>query len=155
MRQRLRVRAIVVVSAVTLAAVCFVAVPGALGTQGTGAGRQGAAALKPLTDAASLAQGKVLYEGVDYLCATCHNKDLGGLVGPNLVDEFWAHGCSVTDVVTAIEKGFPATGMLPFGSNKPMTAVQLHQLASYVLSQRGTKPAIAKPQDPAKEKPCT
>ena len=126
----------------------------AAGRQASPPPARGAAPLKPLTDAASLAQGRTLYESPDYMCQNCHKPDLGGLIGPNLVDDFWAHGCSVTEVVASIEKGFPATGMLPFGSNKPMTSLQAQQMASYILSKRGSNPPGAKPQDPTREKVC-
>jgi cytochrome c oxidase cbb3-type subunit 3 len=109
---------------------------------------------KPLTDAASLAQGRALYEGQTFLCANCHRPDLGGLIGPNLVDDYWASGCSVDAIITATEQGFPARGMMPFGSGKPMTPTQLHQLASYMISKRGSAPPGAKAHDPAREKIC-
>ncbi|MCC7010107.1 MAG: c-type cytochrome [Acidobacteria bacterium] len=150
---------VLVCAAGVAAAVPFAADPIAADERQAGA-RQAAppasrgASLKPLTDAASLAQGRALYEGQTYMCANCHRPDLGGLVGPNLVDDFWTSGCSVTDVMTATEKGFPARGMMPFGSGKPMTSQQLHQLASYILSKRGSAPANAKTHDPARDKPC-
>ncbi len=39
-----------------------------------------------LTDKASLDAGKVIFEGTNNLCFTCHKEDMGGLVGPNLTD---------------------------------------------------------------------
>lgn len=124
------------------------------GRQGSATGAARGAALKPLTDAASLAQGRAVYEGTTGLCLNCHRQDLGGLVGPNLVDDYWANGCSVTDIIAATEKGFPDRGMMPFGSGKPLTATQLHQVASYILSKRGSAPPGAKAHDPAREKLC-
>src|SRR3954463_10682082 len=58
------------------------------------------AAVAALADEASLAKGKAIFEGKDNVCFSCHRDDLGGLVGPNLTDDFWLHGCSMGDVVS-------------------------------------------------------
>ena len=57
--------------------------------------RKTAAAAVALTDAASLAKGKAIFEGPENVCSSCHRPDLGGLVGPNLTDDYWLHGCSM------------------------------------------------------------
>ena len=106
-----------------------------------------------LTDAASLAAGKVLFEG-DNLCSTCHKDDMGGLVGPNLTDEYWIHGCSIEEITTNITTGFPDMGMLPYGNNTKLSDEQLVQVASYIISKKGTKPAEPKEIDPAREVVC-
>ena len=31
------------------------------------------------------------------LCAPCHRADAGGLVGPNLCDDYWIHGSNFVD----------------------------------------------------------
>jgi cytochrome c oxidase cbb3-type subunit 3 len=107
-----------------------------------------------LTDAASLSKGKAIFEGADNVCSSCHRPDLGGLVGPNLTDDRWLHGCAVADVVKSIKTGYPQKGMLPYGTGKPLTDEQVQQLASYVLARRGTQPPSPKPIDPEREKPC-
>jgi cytochrome c oxidase cbb3-type subunit III len=112
------------------------------------------AAATALTDAPSLEKGRALFESPSSLCSSCHRPDLGGLVGPNLTDERWLHGCQISDVVTSIRTGYPTRGMLPFGGGTPLTDEQLRQLASYVLSKRGALPAAPKPADPERDKAC-
>jgi cytochrome c oxidase cbb3-type subunit 3 len=112
------------------------------------------AALPRLTDADSLARGKAIFEGPDNVCFSCHRADLGGLVGPNLTDDLWLHGCDMADVTASITSGYPLKGMLPFGVGKPLTDAQVQELASYVLSKRGSAPPDPKPADPERDKAC-
>jgi cytochrome c oxidase cbb3-type subunit 3 len=107
-----------------------------------------------LTDGPSLVKGKALFEGPDNVCFSCHRADLGGLVGPDLTDSLWLHGCSIGDVVASIKTGYPARGMLPYGVGKPLTDEQVQQVASYVLSRRGSNPPNPKPIDPERDKAC-
>ena len=108
--------------------------------------------LKPLTDAAALAAGEKLY--VAQTCSACHNANLGGLVGPNLTDEFWIHGCDYTTVMANVKKGFQQKGMMPYGNGKPIDETGLQQLVSYIFSKKGSNPAGAKAIDPEREKKC-
>lgn len=112
------------------------------------------AVLVALDDAPSLAKGRAIFEGPENVCSACHRPDLGGLVGPNLTDNYWLHGCGVNEIVTSIKTGYPMKGMLPFGSDKPLTDEQLLQVASYVLSKQGTSPANPKPIDPERDVTC-
>jgi cytochrome c oxidase cbb3-type subunit 3 len=116
--------------------------------------RKTAAATVALTDAASLAKGKALFEGPENVCSSCHRPDLGGLVGPNLTDDYWLHGCSVQEVITSITTGYPLKGMLPFGTGKPLNDEQLVLVASYVLSRRGGEAPNPKPVEPERDKVC-
>lgn len=109
--------------------------------------------LKPLTDPAALAAGEKLF--VSQTCSACHNANLGGLVGPNLTDEYWMHGCDYTTVMANVSKGFTQKGMMPFGNGKPLAETELQQLVSYVFSKKGSNPAGAKAIDPEREKKCT
>jgi len=108
----------------------------------------------PLTDRDTLEKGKANFEGPDNTCFACHRPDLGGLVGPNLTDEYWLHGCSVADLVQDIKAGYPQKGMLPYGTGKVLTDAQMVQLVSYVLSKKGSRPPNPKPIDPERDKPC-
>jgi cytochrome c oxidase cbb3-type subunit III len=110
--------------------------------------------LAALTDGPSLNEGKALFEGQDNVCAACHRPDLGGLVGPNLTDDYWLHGCSVQQVASSIRTGYPTKGMLPFGTGKPMTDAQVLKVASYVLSRRGTNPAGPKAIEAERDTVC-
>jgi cytochrome c oxidase cbb3-type subunit 3 len=112
------------------------------------------AALTPLTDHGSLDKGRAIFESQTSLCFSCHRPDLGGLVGPNLTDDRWLHGCSINDVMHSITTGYPTRGMLPFGGGAKLADDQLRQLASYVLSKRGSLPKAPKPSDPTRDKAC-
>jgi cytochrome c oxidase cbb3-type subunit 3 len=112
------------------------------------------AALVALTDAPSLEKGRAIFDGPDNVCFSCHRKDLGGLVGPNLTDDRWLHGCSVNDVAKSITTGYPLKGMMPYGVGKPLTDGQVLEVASYVLSKRGSSPAAPKPIDPERDQAC-
>jgi cytochrome c oxidase cbb3-type subunit 3 len=113
-----------------------------------------AVAMVALTDAASLEKGKAMFEGPDNVCSSCHRPDLGGLVGPNLTDDYWLHGCSMQEVTTSIKTGYPLKGMLPFGTGKPLTDEQVLQVASYVKSKHGGAPPNPKPIEPERDKEC-
>jgi cytochrome c oxidase cbb3-type subunit 3 len=119
------------------------------------AGRPSAAKTNvALTDAASLAAGEAIFMGQRNLCHTCHRKDLGGLVGPNLTDDLWIHGCTVEDMMHNVTTGFPEKGMLPFGSTQRLTDEELLQVVSFVLSKQASNPANPKAVDAEREKPC-
>ena len=107
-----------------------------------------------LTDGPSLAAGEAIFMGDKNLCHTCHRKDLGGLVGPNLTDDMWMHGCSVDQLVTNVTTGFPDKGMLPFGSTQRLNDTELLQVVSFVLSKSGSNPANPKALDPERDKGC-
>ena len=107
-----------------------------------------------LKDDASLAKGKAIFEGPDNVCSSCHRPDLGGLVGPNLTDDYWLHGCSMPEITTSVKAGYPLKGMLPFGTGKPLTDEQVVLVASYVVSKRGGSPPEPKPIDPERDKVC-
>jgi len=110
--------------------------------------------LVALTDADSLNQGRAIFEGADNVCASCHRPDLGGLIGPNLTDDRWRHGCSVQAIAASIKTGYPLQGMMPFGTGKSLNDEQVLKLASYVLSRRGSAPPAPKPIDPAVDTAC-
>lgn len=112
------------------------------------------ATLAALTDAASLAKGEAIFTSQTSVCSSCHRPDLGGLVGPNLTDDLWLHGCTPGEIAHNISTGFPPRGMLPYGGGPKLTDEQLLQLVSFVLSKRGSNPANPKAADPARDKTC-
>lgn len=122
--------------------------------RGGGAGKAPAKTVA-FTDQANLAAGEAIFMGQRNLCHTCHRKDLGGLVGPNLTDDLWRHGCAVDEMVANVTSGFPAKGMLPFGSTQRLTDKELLQVVSFVISKRGSHPKNPKANDPELDKPCT
>lgn len=104
-----------------------------------------------LTDPTNIAEGKKLFTGAN-LCYTCHREDGGGLVGPNLTDDYWIHGSSLDSIVASIEHGYPDKGMLPYGNNTKLSDKEVLQIASFVASMHGTNPPNPKPIDSAVEK---
>lgn len=112
------------------------------------------AAVAARSDADVRASGKALFEAPASMCVTCHRADLGGLVGPDLTDAFWMHGCSPAEVAASVKVGFPTRGMPPFGGGAVLTDDELQALASYILSKRGSAPAGAKAKDPERDVAC-
>jgi cytochrome c oxidase cbb3-type subunit 3 len=106
------------------------------------------------TDPDTIAKGKAIFEGPDNTCFACHRQDLGGLVGPNLTDKYWLHGCTPADLAHDIRTGFPQKGMLPFGTGKTLDDDQLMQVVSYVLSKQGSRPPNPKAIDPERDEAC-
>lgn len=95
--------------------------------------------VKLLTDADDLAAGKKIFSTV---CAACHLADGGGIVGPNLTDDYWIHGGSIADIFKTLKYGWPEKGMKSWKDD--YSPVQLAQIASFVKSLHGTKPATPK-----------
>jgi len=106
------------------------------------------------TDAANLEKGSAIFNGQRNLCHTCHRKDLGGVIGPNLTDNRWLHGCSAAELMQNVTSGFPQKGMLPFGSGQRLSDDELLQVVSYVLSKRGSQPANPKATEPDRDRDC-
>jgi cytochrome c oxidase cbb3-type subunit 3 len=99
-------------------------------------------ALEPSKDKAILAKGQTVF--ITY-CAPCHRPDGGGLVGPNLCDDYWIHGATYQDNLKTIINGVPEKGMLTWrGVLKPQ---EIEAVASHVFTLRGTKPPNPKPAE--------
>jgi cytochrome c oxidase cbb3-type subunit III len=94
-----------------------------------------------LTDAASIAEGKKVYEANN--CISCHGQNLEGGIGPNLVDANWINGGGVKNIFRLVSEG---------STNNPVMAPwkdvikpsDIQKLASYIVSLGGTNPANAK-----------
>ncbi len=95
--------------------------------------------VKLLADEGDLTSGKAIFTTV---CAACHAADGGGLVGPNLTDDYWLHGGSVKDIFKTIKYGWQEKGMKSWKDD--YTPVQIAQLSSYIKSLHGKTPAKAK-----------
>jgi cytochrome c oxidase cbb3-type subunit III len=95
--------------------------------------------VKMLTALTDIEAGKKIFTGS---CSPCHAADGGGIVGPNLTDDYWLHGGSVNAVFKTIKYGVPEKGMQPWKGT--FTPVQIAQLTSYIKSIRGNKVANAK-----------
>ncbi|MBH8559060.1 cbb3-type cytochrome c oxidase N-terminal domain-containing protein [Hymenobacter negativus] len=103
---------------------------------------------QPLLVPAELSSGKAIFATN---CAPCHGAGGEGKVGPNLTDEFWLHGGEVNHVYKTIKFGVNGKGMVAWKGK--LSGKQILQVASYVLSLQGTKPANAKPPQGEKEAP--
>lgn len=106
-------------------------------------------ALEPLQDGVVLAKGQQTFAT---LCAPCHRADGGGLVGPNLTDDYWIHGPNFVDNMRIIINGVPEKGMLSWKAMlKPS---EIHAVASYIYTLRGTRPENPKlPENQAPQGP--
>jgi len=88
-----------------------------------------------LDDAASLAEGKEIFKKN---CVACHGQEGQGLVGPNFTDDYWIHGNTIKDLFKTIKYGVPAKGMLSWQAQ--LNPTQIQEVASYILTLRGTNP---------------
>lgn len=95
--------------------------------------------VKQLTSAEAIAAGQAEFVSK---CAACHLADGGGSVGPNLTDEYWLHGGGIKNVFKTIKYGVPSKGMIAWESQ--LTPPQIQNIASFILSLKGTTPATPK-----------
>ncbi|MCE9613499.1 MAG: c-type cytochrome [Lentisphaerae bacterium] len=94
---------------------------------------------EPSTDNAVLSSGQMVFLKN---CVTCHGPQGGGLIGPNLCDNFFIHGPAFADTVHTIREGVPAKGMITWKTVlKPQ---DIQAVASYVWKLRGTSPSNPK-----------
>jgi cytochrome c oxidase cbb3-type subunit 3 len=106
--------------------------------------------LKPATEKSALDAGLALYTKN---CVACHRADGGGLVGPNLTDDYWVHGSSFGDSVAVIWNGVPDKGMLAW-KKQGLKPADVINVASYIYTLRGAK--LATPgKPPENQKPAT
>jgi cytochrome c oxidase cbb3-type subunit 3 len=92
-----------------------------------------------LMDTPDLEAGKAIFKTN---CVPCHGPEAGGIVGPNLTDKYWIHGGGIKNVFKTIKDGVPAKGMISWQA--VLKPKQIQEVASYVLSLQGTKPANPK-----------
>lgn len=98
--------------------------------------------LQPSKDSNVLGQGSRTF---GTYCAPCHRADGGGLVGPNLCDDYWIHGPNFSDNLKVIINGVPEKGMLTWkGVLQPS---EIYAVASYIYTLRGTTPPNPKPRE--------
>ncbi len=102
-------------------------------------------ALVALTDAESITEGK---ENFQKFCVSCHGPQGGGLVGPNLTDEYWIHGGGIKNIYTTIKKGVPAKGMISW--ELVFSQKQMQNLGSYILTLHGSNPVGGKAPEGAR-----
>lgn len=96
-----------------------------------------------LTAPADLAAGKAIFTAN---CIPCHRADAGGQIGPNLTDDNWILGGGIKNVFhTLVNGGRDGKGMISWKATlKPK---QMQEVASYVLSLKGSNPVNPKAPD--------
>jgi cytochrome c oxidase cbb3-type subunit 3 len=90
-------------------------------------------------DKSTVEQGKLVFTQT---CVACHRQDGGGVVGPNLTDEFWIHGAAPEKIFKTIAQGVPEKGMPAWGA--PLGPDRSQAVTAYVISLRGTNVANGK-----------
>ncbi len=113
-------------------------IAGSSGTSAAASAEQ-VEAIEPLTDAASLSAGEAAFITN---CATCHGKLGEGGIGPNMTDDYFIHGPSMNDMIKVINTGVPAKGMISWRGI--LNEDQIKQVASYLITLKGTNPPNAK-----------
>jgi cbb3-type cytochrome c oxidase subunit III len=104
--------------------------------------------LAQAADTEVLGRGKATFTA---MCAACHGPDGGGVIGPNLTDDYWLHGSSPTAVHTTVANGVLAKGMPAWG--KTLQPAELDAVVAYVISLHGTSPASPKAPEGVQEPP--
>ena len=92
-----------------------------------------------LSEVSALDAGKNIFQTN---CIACHAADGGGIVGPNLTDDYWIHGGGIKNVFKVIKYGVVEKGMIAWQTQ--LNPNQMQEVASYVLSLHGTTPAAPK-----------
>lgn len=93
-----------------------------------------------LNDDASLAAGKETWTKI---CSVCHLLDGGGLVGPNMTDNYWIHGNTVNDMFNTVTNGVIEKGMISYKDQ--LSETQRLQVISYIIVELvGSTPATPK-----------
>lgn len=84
-------------------------------------------------------QGKQVYMTN---CMACHGPDGGGTIGPNMTDDYYIHGGTLSDIKKIVEEGVLPKGMVAWkGILKPD---DLDAVVFFMRSLRGTTPANPK-----------
>lgn len=76
-------------------------------------------------------------------CASCHAKDGGGLVGPNLTDAYWIHGKGkLVDIFRVVRDGVLDKGMPPWGAT--LKPEEVENVSVFVKTLKGAKVVTSK-----------
>ncbi len=71
-------------------------------------------------------------------CSPCHRPDGGGVVGPDLTDDYWIHGGRPSQILQTIENGVADKGMPAWGPQlKPGDPALL---VAWVIHLHGSRP---------------
>jgi cytochrome c oxidase cbb3-type subunit 3 len=72
-------------------------------------------------------------------CVACHQADMTGGVGPNLIDGEWIHGGELNQITATITNGVPAKGMITWKG--VLSDQEINNVAAYIYSK--SHPAAA------------
>ena len=75
-------------------------------------------------------------------CSSCHAKDGGGGVGPNLTDSYWVNGGDMKNIFKPLQRRETERHVAWKKTIKPN---DIEKVASYVISLQGTSPKKLKP----------
>ena len=89
--------------------------------------------------ATNIESGKSIFIGK---CAACHGVTGGGMIGPNLADDYWIHGGDLPSIKRVIVEGVVEKGMVPW--QNLLSPEEINQVVAFVWSLRGTTPANPK-----------
>lgn len=92
-----------------------------------------------LSEAADINSGKAIF---GQYCAVCHAADGGGIVGPNLTDNYWLHGSDIKNIFNTIKYGVQGKGMKSW--QQELSPVMMAQVASFITTLKGTTTASPK-----------
>jgi cytochrome c oxidase cbb3-type subunit 3 len=102
------------------------------------------------SEASDLNSGKAIF---GQYCAVCHAADGGGIVGPNLTDNYWLHGNDIKNIFNTIKYGVQGKGMKSW--QQELSPVMMAQVASFITTLAGTTPAAPKaPEGKPIERPA-
>ena len=96
-----------------------------------------------LQDPDALAEGGEIFGDQ---CALCHGYSGEGMIGPNLIDNYWLHGKGkISDIAVSISSGIPDKGMAAWADRIPEQ--QILHIAAYIKSAQGAMVENAKEPD--------
>jgi cytochrome c oxidase cbb3-type subunit 3 len=72
----------------------------------------------------------------------CHRADGGGVIGPNLTDDYWIHGARPTELLKVVREGVPDKGMPTW--SQILKPDEIVSVVVYVLTLHDTHPAAPK-----------
>ena len=80
-------------------------------------------------------------------CMACHGANGEGLenLGQNLTDKYWIHGGGIKNIFKTISEGVPGKPMVAW--KEALSADEIQELASYILTLEGTNPSNARPPE--------
>lgn len=88
-----------------------------------------------LKDSNNVLRGKDVFHSY---CVACHGSLGGGVIGPNLTDDYWLNGGTAKDIAKSIILGIPEKGMMSWRFE--LDPKQVGELVAYVRSIKGTEP---------------